>query len=244
MFIKQAEQLKLEKQHGQVDSGHQGVIRPGRVFLVRWSRYNPYYLEPEPRKEVYHIPETELTPEQKEERELKSVRPIKAATNSVTSSVFNDPVLSKFVNMMMKDGDKIIAKGIITQTLENMKRKQVEKYHKAPEGKKAEIECNPYAIFHQALENCKPVIGLASIQKGGKFYQVPIPLTDNRRRFLAMKWMITECRDNKHRRTLMYEKLSQELLAAFSKEGNVVKRKHELHKMAESNRAYAHYRWW
>lgn len=74
--------------------------------------------------------------------------------------------------------------------------------------------------------------------------QVPIPLTDNRRRFLAMKWMITECRDNKHRRTLMYEKLSQELLAAFSKEGNVVKRKHELHKMAESNRAYAHYRWW
>ncbi|KAK6312250.1 hypothetical protein J4Q44_G00179140 [Coregonus suidteri] len=135
----------------------------------------------------------------KEERELKSVRPIKAATSSVTSSVFNDPVLSKFVNMMMKDGDKIIAKGIITQTLEDMKRKQ-------------------------ALENCKPVIGLASIQKGGKFYQVPIPLTGNRRRFLAMKWMITECRDNKHRRTLMYEKLSQELLAAFSKEGNVVKR--------------------
>lgn len=58
------------------------------------------------------------------------------------------------------------------QTLENIKRKQVEKYHKASEGKKEEIECNPYAIFHQALDNCKPVIGLASIQKGGKFYQV------------------------------------------------------------------------
>lgn len=58
------------------------------------------------------------------------------------------------------------------QTLENIKRKQVDKYHKAPEGKKEEIECNPYAIFHQALENCKPVVGLASIQKGGKFYQV------------------------------------------------------------------------
>lgn len=74
--------------------------------------------------------------------------------------------------------------------------------------------------------------------------QVPIPLTDNRRRFLAMKWMITECRNNKHRRTHMYEKLSQELLAAFSNEGNVIKKKHELHKMAEANRAYAHYRWW
>lgn len=58
------------------------------------------------------------------------------------------------------------------QTLEDIKRKQVEKYHKAPEGKKEEIECNPYTIFHQALENCKPIVGLASIQKGGKYYQV------------------------------------------------------------------------
>ncbi|XP_026215994.1 28S ribosomal protein S7, mitochondrial [Anabas testudineus] len=223
-----------------------GLLKPWtpRVCLVRWSRYNPYYLEPEVRKDAYSRPEEELTAEEKEQRELKALRPIKAATNSVTSSVFNDPVLSKFINMIMKDGNKIRARDIVTQTLESIKRKQVEKYHKAPEGKKEEIECCPYAIFHQALENCKPVVGLASIQKGGKFYQVPIPLTESRRRFLAMKWMITECRDNKHRRTHMYEKLSQELLAASIKEGNVIKKKHELHKMAESNRAYAHYRWW
>ncbi|XP_030646179.1 small ribosomal subunit protein uS7m [Chanos chanos] len=215
-----------------------------RLCLVRWSRYNPYYLEPETRKEAYGVPDTELTEEQKEERELKAVRPIKAALSSATSSSFNDPVISKFINMMMKDGNKVLARGIMNQTLETIKRKQVEKFHKAPQAKKEEIECNPYAIFHQALENCKPVIGLASIQRGGKYYQVPIPLTDNRRRFLAMKWLITECQENKHRRTHMYEKLSQELLAAFSNEGNVVKRKHDLHKMAEANRAYAHYRWW
>ncbi|XP_061566898.1 small ribosomal subunit protein uS7m [Cololabis saira] len=223
-----------------------GWLKPWtpRVFLVRWSRYNPYYLEPEVKKEAYSLPETELTAEEKEHRKLKELRPIKAAPSGVTSSVFDDPVVSKFINMMMENGDKILARQIMTQTLENIKRKQVEKYHKASSGKKEEIECNPYTILQQALENCKPVVGLASIQKGGKFYQVPIPLTDNRRRFLAMKWMITECRDNKHRRTLMYEKLSQELLAAFEKEGNVIKKKHELHKMAEANRAYAHYRWW
>lgn len=110
---------------------------------------------------------------------------------------------SKFINMMMKHGNKVLARDILTQvrkwtvrsqregqrfvvsfitqisktcfffqTLESMKRKQVEKYHKAPEGKKEEIECNPYTIFHQALENCMPVVGLASIQKGGKYYQV------------------------------------------------------------------------
>ncbi|XP_037647526.1 28S ribosomal protein S7, mitochondrial [Sebastes umbrosus] len=215
-----------------------------RVFLVRWSRYNPYYLEPEVRKEAYSTPEAELSAEEKEERKLKTLRPIKAATSGVTSSVFDDQVLSKFVNMMMEDGNKVLAREIMTNTLESIKRKQVEKYHKAPEAQKDEIECNPYTIFHQALENCKPVVGLASIQKGGKYYQVPIPLSDNRRRFLAMKWMITECRDSKHRRTHMYEKLSQELLAASVKEGNVIKKKIELHKMAEANRAYAHYRWW
>jgi hypothetical protein len=108
--------------------------------------------------------------------------------------------------MIMKGGDKVLAKNIMTdvskklyahrslrcavlvditytnhltcppmtpiQTLEHVKRKQVEKYHKAPQGKREDIECNPYTIFHQALDNCKPVIGLASIQKGGKFYQV------------------------------------------------------------------------
>ncbi|XP_026180141.1 small ribosomal subunit protein uS7m [Mastacembelus armatus] len=215
-----------------------------RVILVRWSRYNPYYLEPEVRKEAYSRTETELTAEEKEQQLLKTLRPIKAAASGVTSSVFSDPVLSKFINMMMKHGNKVLAREIMTETLETIKRKQVEKYHKAPEGKKEEIECNPYTIFHQALENCKPVVGLSSIQKGGKYYQVPVPLTENRRRFLVMKWLITECRENKHRRTHMYEKLSQELLAASVKEGNIIKKKYELHKMAEANRAYAHYRWW
>uniref|UniRef100_A0A3B5KLE4 Mitochondrial ribosomal protein S7 n=1 Tax=Xiphophorus couchianus TaxID=32473 RepID=A0A3B5KLE4_9TELE len=211
-----------------------GLLKPWtpRVLLVRWSRYNPYYLEPEVRKEAYSRPESELSAEEKEERELKMLRPIKAATNSTTSSVFNDPLYLKFMSTNR------------FSTLENIKRKQVEKYHKATDGQKDGIECNPYVIFHQALENCKPVVTLASIQKGGKYYQVPIPLTGQRQRFLAMKWMITECRENKHRRTHMYEKLSQELLAAFEKEGNVIKKKHELHKMAEANRAYAHYRWW
>ncbi|KAG9279211.1 28S ribosomal protein S7, mitochondrial [Astyanax mexicanus] len=215
-----------------------------RLSLVRWTRYNPYYLEPEPNKDVYMIPESELTPEQKQLKEEKLTRPIKAALSSTTSSPFDDPVISKFINMIMQDGNKVLSTEIVTQTLEAIKRKQVEKYHKAPAAEREAIECNPYTIFHQALENCKPVIGLANIQKGSRTYQVPIPLTEKRRRFLAMKWIITECRDNKHRRTHMYEKLSQELLSAFANEGNVIKRKHELHKMAEANRAYAHFRWW
>ena len=74
--------------------------------------------------------------------------------------------------------------------------------------------------------------------------QVPVPLADRRRRFLAMKWMITECREKKPRRMLMPEKLSQEMLEAFYNRGPVIKRKHDMHKMAEANRSLAHYRWW
>ncbi|XP_038634133.1 28S ribosomal protein S7, mitochondrial [Scyliorhinus canicula] len=214
------------------------------VIPVRGSRYNPHYLEPELNKEWHRIMVTELGPEESAALELRAVRPIKAATINQSSSVFSDPLTSKFINMMMQRGQKLLSRSIMSKTFETIKRKQIESYHKAPESEKDTIECNPHKIFHQALENCMPVIGLTNIQRGGKSYQVPTPLTDNRRRFLAMKWFITECSENRHRRTHMYEKLSQELLAAFNNEGNVIKRKRDLHKMAEANRAYAHYRWW
>ncbi|XP_065418834.1 small ribosomal subunit protein uS7m isoform X1 [Chrysemys picta bellii] len=211
---------------------------------VRWSRYGPSYLEPVVNKEVNRKPLEELSEEEKTQQELKALHPIKATASNVTSSVFSDPTISKFTNMMMKGGNKVLARSIVTQTLEGIKRKQLEKYYQASEEERESIECNPYIIFHQALKNCQPVIGIYNIQKGGKTYQVPSPLKDNRKRFLAMKWLITECREHKHHRTFMHEKLSQELLQAFNNEGPVIKRKHDMHKMAEANRAYAHYRWW
>ncbi|KAK7940286.1 hypothetical protein WMY93_003612 [Mugilogobius chulae] len=92
-----------------------GLLKPWipRVLLVRWSRYNPYYLEPEVRKEAYS-PEAELSPEEKEQRDLKALRPIKAATIGLTSSVYDDPLISKFINMIMTNGDKILAREILT----------------------------------------------------------------------------------------------------------------------------------
>ncbi|XP_075759815.1 small ribosomal subunit protein uS7m [Pelodiscus sinensis] len=225
------------------------LAAPARAWLpgltqVRWSRYGPDYLEPEVNKEVYRKPGQELSEEEKMEQDLKALQPIKAAPCNVTSSLFSDPTISKFINMMMKGGNKVLARSIMSQTLEAVKRKQVEKYHQASEEERESIECNPYVIFHQALKNCQPIIGISNIKKGGKTYQVPTPLTDNRKRFLAMKWLITECREHKHYRIFMHEKLSQELLQAFNNEGPVIKRKHDIHKMAEANRAYAHYRWW
>lgn len=216
---------------------------PG-LTQVRWSRYAPEFRDPLIDKEYYRKPAAELSEQEKYDRELKKTQLIKAAAATETSSVFADPVISKFTNMMMKGGNKVLARSLMAQTLEAVKRKQFEKYRAASAEEQATIERNPYRIFHEALKNCEPVIGLVPILKGGHFYQVPVPLADRRRRFLAMKWMITECRENKPRRMLMPEKLSHELLEAFHNRGPVIKRKHNMHKMAEANRALAHYRWW
>ncbi|XP_006018322.1 28S ribosomal protein S7, mitochondrial isoform X2 [Alligator sinensis] len=226
-----------------------GVLRAARgawlpgLIQVRWSRYAPAFLEPEVNKETLRKALTELSKEEREQWEFKTTHPIKAAPSSVTSSVFSDPLISKFINMMMKHGNKILARNIMMQTLEAIKRKQMKKYHEASEEEKVNIECNPYTIFHQAVNNCKPIIGLGKIKRGGKVYQIPTPIKENHQRFLAMKWLITECRENKHYRTFMPEKLSQELLLAFHNDGPVIKKKQNLHKMAEGNRAYAHFRW-
>ncbi|XP_073464248.1 small ribosomal subunit protein uS7m [Aquarana catesbeiana] len=216
---------------------------PG-LIPVRWSRYSPAYLDPVTDKEKYQRPFEELSKEEKEEWNLKTVSPIKACPPNLTSSLFYDETVSKFTSMMMKGGNKILSRTIMNKTLEKIKRTQLEKYHKASPDERESIECNPYTIFHQAMDNCQPIIGLTSILRGGKSYQVPTPLTDHRRRFLAMKWIIAACREKKVKRTRMYDKLADLILQSSSGEGSIVKKKHELHKMAESNRAYAHFRWW
>ncbi|XP_018417060.1 PREDICTED: 28S ribosomal protein S7, mitochondrial [Nanorana parkeri] len=216
---------------------------PG-LIPVRWSRYNPAFLNPVTDKEKYQRPLEEFNKEEKEDWDFKATRPIKACPPSLSSCIYYDETVSKFTNMMMKGGDKILSRSIMNKTLEKIKRTQLEKYYSASPDERESIECNPYTVFHQAINNCQPIIGLTSVLKGGKSYQVPTPLTENRRRFLAMKWIITACRDKKISRIRMYEKLADIILESFKGEGNIVKKKNELHKMAESNRAYAHFRWW
>uniref|UniRef100_A0A8C8YN32 Mitochondrial ribosomal protein S7 n=1 Tax=Prolemur simus TaxID=1328070 RepID=A0A8C8YN32_PROSS len=147
------------------------VLRFPGVTQVRWSRYGPEYRDPKIDKEYYRKPVAELTEEEKYDQELKKTQLIKAASATKTCSVFEDPVISKFTNMMMKGGNKVLARSLMTQTLEAVKRKQFEKYHAASAEEQATIERNPYTIFHQALKNCEPVIGLVPILKGGHFYQ-------------------------------------------------------------------------
>lgn len=142
----------------------------------------------------------------------------------------------------MKGGQKALARDLVDKTFEKIKRIQLEKYHTAPPEQKSEIELNPRAIFSTAVENCRPILQLTPIKRGGVRYQVPIPITEKRSQFISMKWLVEAAREKE--RTIHFpEKLAWELIDAAQNQGRVVKRKQELHKQCEANRAYAHYRW-
>lgn len=169
--------------------------------------------------------------------------PIKAARNNDTVSVFHDEVISKFTNYIMKKGNKLLARDLLSKTFEQIKRIQLEKYNLSQnEEEKSKIQTNPNEILHQAIENCRPLLQLTPIKRGGVTYQVPVPITINRANFMAMKWII-EAAKEKERTIHFPQKLAWELLDAASNQGRVVKRKNDLHRQCEANRAYAHYRW-
>lgn len=143
----------------------------------------------------------------------------------------------------MKAGQKILAREIVEKAFENVKRMQLQKYHQtSAEEEKAKIELNPRVIFYNAVENSKPLLQLSPIKRGGVTYQVPIPVTAKRSQFISMKWLIEAAREKE--RTIHFpEKLAWELIDAANNAGKVVKRKQDLHRQCEANRAYAHYRW-
>jgi len=136
-------------------------------------------------------------------------------------------VLSKFINKVMLDGKKSIARSIVYEAIEKFAQKI-----------KAE---NPLEAFEQALENAKPTLEIKSRRIGGATYQVPIEIPADRRISMAMSWIIKYSREKVGRS--MVDGLSSELIDCFKNEGATIKKKDDTHRMAEANRAYAHYKW-
>lgn len=169
--------------------------------------------------------------------------PIKPPRNNDTDSVFHDDRLSKFTNYIMKGGRKVLARGLVTKCFENIKRKQLERYNKAAtEAEKSQIITNPIDILHLAIENCRPIMNVTPVRRGGVRYQVPVPITEKQSYYLACKWIVEASRE-KERTVHLPEKMAYELLDAAANQGRVVKKKQDLHRLCEANRAYAHYRW-
>lgn len=201
------------------------------------SVYNPHFVDPVYKKQK----QAEM--ERSGEAAKMAHIPIKAALNNETCSVFHDERLTKFTNYIMKGGQKWLARDLVTKCFENIKRRQLEKYNKAETDEEKEaIVTNPLEILHMAIENCRPMLNVTPIKRGGVRYQVPVPITETHSYYLACKWLVEASRE-KERTVHLPEKMCYELLDAAYNQGRVVKRKQDLHRLCEANRAYAHYRW-
>jgi len=139
---------------------------------------------------------------------------------------FGDIVLSKFMNNLMLDGKKSVAERIVYGALDSVE---------------AKAKKDPMMMFHDALNNVKPGVEVRSRRVGGATYQVPVEVRPERAQALAIRWVISAARGRSE--TTMAARLSGELMDAANNRGNAVKKREDAHKMAEANRAFAHYRW-
>lgn len=181
----------------------------------------------------------------KDEDKFKELshRRIKAAKTNLTSSSLQDPITTKFINYIMEGGRKEQARELLERAFLNIKRTQLERYNLAKTDEEREaIEMNPRILLVDAIENCRPLMKLINVSRGGTNYKVPIPVTEKRSYFMSMRWLI-EASNDKGKGIHFSEKMAWEILDAANNIGRVVKRKQDLHKECEANRAYAHYRW-
>lgn len=140
---------------------------------------------------------------------------------------FGDIILTKFVNCLMYEGKKSVAERIIYGALDKIQARASGR--------------NSLEMFHEALTNVKPALEVRSRRVGGATYQVPTEVRDDRAQALAIRWLIGAAR--KRSEKTMVDRLSGELLDASNNRGAAVKKREDTHKMAEANRAFAHYRW-
>ena len=144
----------------------------------------------------------------------------------ITDSRYNSTIIPKLINSIMYDGKKTIAEKIVYDALEKIKSKTKDE---------------PINIFNDAIKNVRPTVEVRSRRVGGATYQVPTEVKSKRSQALALRWLIDASRKRKDKK--MSDKIFNEIFDASQNRGSAIKKKEDMHKMAESNKAFAHFRW-
>jgi small subunit ribosomal protein S7 len=153
-------------------------------------------------------------------------RKVAAKREVLADPRYNNKLVTKFVNCMMYDGQKMVAASCFYEALDVLGQKHGE---------------GALNVFKTAIDNVKPVLEVKSRRVGGATYQVPVEIRPERRTSLAIRWILIAVRARKEK--TVAEKLAAELTDAFKNQGTAIKKKEDTHKMAEANQAFAHYRW-
>ncbi|MEK7135240.1 MAG: 30S ribosomal protein S7 [Patescibacteria group bacterium] len=154
-------------------------------------------------------------------------RKLKAKPKIIPDAVYDSEKVTKFINYTMLEGKKVTARKVVYDALDFIKEKTKNE--------------NPLEVFEVALKNTGPTMEVRSRRVGGANYQVPREVRPERRQLLSMTWIIDAARSKKGKP--MHEKLAEEIMAAANNEGEAVRKKENTHKMAEANKAFAHFAW-
>ena len=144
----------------------------------------------------------------------------------IVDPIYKSTIIPKLVNSIMYDGKKTIAEKIVYDAIEKIKSKSKDE---------------PINIFNEAINNIKPTVEVRSRRVGGATYQVPVEVKSKRAQALAIRWLVDSARKRKDKH--MSDKIFNEIYDAYEKKGAAVKKREDVHKMAESNKAFAHFRW-
>ena len=153
-------------------------------------------------------------------------RGIIAKRDVIADPMYNSKLVTKLVNNVMLDGKKTVAQKIVYDAFDIIKEKE---------------QRDPLEVFEEALNNVMPVLEVKARRVGGATYQVPLEIRPERRQTLGLRWLVSYAR-NRHEKT-MAEKLAGEILDAIAGNGGAFKKKEHMHRMAEANKAFAHYKW-
>ena len=153
----------------------------------------------------------------------KKTQPKKIVT---PDPIFNSTIIPKLINSIMYDGKKITAEKIVYEAIEKIKTKSKDE---------------PITVFNDAINNVRPTVEVRSRRVGGATYQVPVEVRSKGSQALAIRWIIDASRKRKDK--IMADKLFNEIFDAYQNKGSAIKKKEDTHKMAESNKAFAHFRW-
>ena len=149
-----------------------------------------------------------------------------AKRDVIADPMYNSKIVTKLVNNVMLDGKKTVAQKIVYDAFDIIKERE---------------QKDPLEVFEEALNNVMPVLEVKARRVGGATYQVPLEIRPERRQTLGLRWLVSYAR-NRHEKT-MAEKLAAEILDAIAGNGGAFKKKEDMHRMAEANKAFAHYKW-
>lgn len=168
---------------------------------------------------------------------------LKAMKSDDTPVFYRNKYIDALTRICMKSGQKELIRKKVYAALELVKRSQYKLWLKANDEEKKSIEMDPFVIAEKAVTNCRPLMKIQGVTRGGTTYQVPFPISESESIFRAMKTIRDVCRTKAKHGAMHFEQiLANELLGAAKNEGFSIQAKQELHKLCEANRAYAHYR--